>query len=152
MHWWWNLLFLFVMVHLAEGHFSESLCISFFFLDQRWLVKKQPCFLFSVAIHQRPESIHRLSYIWLIYWRRITGRKSNYFVFIKLLLSSETLSITIFPFAIERCQFYGILIFYNMIIIYKKKFTRGHLLCRCHLDFFFQKKLRSLNTKISFVN
>lgn len=95
-----------------------------YFLDQRWLVKKQPCFLFSVAIHQRPESIHRLSYIWLIYWRRITGRKSNYFVFIKVLLSSETLSITIFPFAIERCQFYGILIFYNMIIIYiymKKK-------------------------------
>lgn len=95
-----------------------------YFLDQRWLVKKQPCFLFRVAIHQRPESIHRLSYIWLIYWRRITGRKSNYFVFIKLLLSSETLSITIFPFAIERCQFYGILIFYNMIIIYiymKKK-------------------------------
>lgn len=92
-----------------------------FFLDQRWLVKKQPCFLFSVAIHQRPESIHRLSYIWLIYWRRITGRKSNYFVFIKLLLSSETLSITIFPFAIERCQFYGILIFYNIYIYMKKK-------------------------------
>lgn len=99
-----------------------------YFLDQRWLVKKQPCFLFSVAIHQRPESIHRLSYIWLIYWRRITGRKSNYFVFIKLLLSSETLSITIFPFAIERCQFYGILIFYNMIIIYIYIYEKKNLL------------------------
>lgn len=80
-HRWWNLLFLFVMVHLAEGLFSESLWISFFFfffLRSKIIGIKQLCFLCSVAIHQRQESIHRLSYIWLIYWRRITGRKSNY--------------------------------------------------------------------------
>lgn len=122
-----------------------------YFLDQRWLVKKQPCFLFSVAIHQRPESIHRLSYIWLIYWRRITGRKSNYFVFIKLLFIDNNFPIR--HWALPILWDLDFLQYDNYIYIYiwKKKFTRGHLLCRCHLDFF-SEKLRSLNTKISFVN